>query len=192
MSDAVKITATKPVTGAEHGVLAQLVWIGAFAAATALGARIEIPHQPVPYTLQTMVVLLAGAFLGPRNGAFSQLLYVAAGTLGAPVFASGGVGIATLFGPTGGYLLAFPVASLLVGYLVQQNRSLAWILISMAVGLLVIFASGTLHLFAFYLHDAAAALTSGFLLFTWWDLLKLFAAGMSYYEIAKRWPRVGR
>ena len=192
MSDAVEITATKPITGTEPSILAHLLWIGAFAAATALGARIEIPHHPVPYTLQTMVVLLAGAFLGARNGAFSQLLYIVAGALGAPVFAGGGLGMATLFGPTGGYLMAFPVASLIVGYLMQQNRSLVWTLISMAVGLLVIFASGTLHLFAFYLHDAAAALTSGFLLFTWWDLLKLFAAAMSYHEIAKRWPRVGR
>ena len=91
----------------------QLLWIAGFAAATALGARLEIPHSPVPYTLQTLCVLLAGAFLGPRNGAISQLLYLAAGVLGAPVFSGGAFGLAQLLGPTGGYLKilgVFPVA----------------------------------------------------------------------------------
>jgi len=171
-------------------VASQTLWVAAFAALTAVGARIEIPHEPVPFTLQTLVVLLAGAFLGARNGALSQLLYLAAGTLGAPVFALGTFGIARLIGPTGGYLFAFPVAAALVGYLVDRNRGLLWSIVSMASGLALIFGSGTLFLFAFYLHDLAAAFTSGFLLFSWWDLIKLGAAAMTYHELARRWPRL--
>jgi biotin transport system substrate-specific component len=171
-------------------VLSQSLWILLFAAATAVGARFEIANHPIPFTLQTFAVLLAGAFLGARNGAFSQLLYLAVGALGAPVFAAGEVGVAKLFGPTGGYLLAFPAAAMLVGYLLGFRRTFGWVLMSMGAGLLVIFTSGTLHLYAFYVRDFGAAMTSGFLIFSWWDMLKLFAAAGIYYELAKRWPRL--
>jgi len=174
----------------EKKVWVQALWIAGFAAATAVGARLEIPHEPVPFTLQTAVVLLAGAFLGARNGALSQLLYLAFGVLGAPVFAGGAAGVLILFGPTGGYLLAFPLAAAIVGSLVQQRHSLLWTLLAMASALIVVFAAGTAQLYAYVLHDGKGALISGFLLFTWWDLLKLGAAGMLYHELGKRWPRV--
>jgi biotin transport system substrate-specific component len=176
---------------AEQTILVQALWVAGFAAATALAARVEIPHQPVPFTLQTMVVLLAGAFLGPRNGAISQLLYLGAGALGLPVFAGGAPGFLHLIGPTGGYLLAFPAAAAITGFLVTQGRSLFWTAVSMTVGLVVIFTSGTIHLYAFYIHNLASAFSAGFLIFSWWDMLKLGAASMIYHEIAKRWPRVG-
>jgi len=169
---------------------AQLFWIATFAVATVLGARMEIPHQPVPFTMQTMVVMLAGAFLGARNGALSQLMYLAAGVVGAPVFASSGFGIVHLLGPTGGYLLAFPVAASIVGYLVQMRRGFLWSFVSMMAGLFVIFLSGTLQLSIVYLHDFTSAFKAGFLIFSWWDLLKVFAAASIYHEVAKRWPRV--
>jgi len=138
-----------------------------------------------------MVVLLAGAFLGSRNGAMSQVLYLVAGVAGLPVFAGGAVGFMRLIGPTGGYLLAFPVAAALVGYLLRERHSLLVVTSSMAAGLLVIFAAGTVHLYAFTLRDMSSALVSGFLLFTWWDIVKLGAASMIYFELSKRWPRLG-
>jgi biotin transport system substrate-specific component len=178
------------LTSAQPGALTQLLWIVGFAAATAAGARLEIEHTPVPYTLQTLMVLLAGAFLGPRNGAASQLLYLAAGVLGAPVFSSGTFGIARLLGPTGGYLLAFPIAAYVVGSLVERKRALGWCVLSMGTGLLVIFLLGAGYLSAVHLRSFSAGFTSGFLLFSWWDLLKLGAAAAIYFEIAKRWPRL--
>ena len=190
MNSVSKLSLTKVLIRSQQSVSAQIAWIALFAAATALGARIEIAHQPVPYTMQTLVVLLAGAFLGPRNGAISQLLYLSAGVLGAPVFAAGGFGIAKLFGPTGGYLLAFPVAAALVGYLVRKRKSLLWSFTSMAMGLFVIFASGTAQLYAVYFQDWAEAFGAGFLMFSWWDTIKLSAAAMTYHEVAKRWPIV--
>jgi biotin transport system substrate-specific component len=168
-----------------------MLWIAGFAAATALAARVEIPNNPVPYTLQTICVLLAGAFLGARNGAMSQLVYLAAGALGAPVFALGGFGVATLLGPTGGYLFAFPIAAAMVGYLVARHKSFPAITLAMAAALFVIFTSGTLFLNALYIHNIRAAFSSGFLIFSWWDVIKLFAASTIYYELAKRWPKVG-
>ena len=190
MGATAKLTQARTSAIVENGVLAQTFWIALFAAATALSARLEIPHEPVPYTLQTFVVLLSGAFLGVRNGAISQALYLAAGVAGAPVFAGGAFGAMRLFGPTGGYLLAFPAAAAVTGYLVQKNSSLAWSLIAMAAGLLVIFTSGTAQLYAIYFHNLGQAFSAGFLIFSWWDLLKLGAGAMMYHEVAKRWPRL--
>jgi biotin transport system substrate-specific component len=183
-------TLARPWSIAGQSSLAQVLWIIGLAAATALAAQVYIPVQPVPFTLQTMIVLLAGASLGPRNGAMSQFLYLGVGAIGLPVFAGGAIGFARLLGPTGGYLLAFPVAAAIVGYLVQRKRSLLWTVVSMLAGLLVIFVAGTAQL-ALFTGDLSTAVTSGFLLFTGWDLLKLGAASMTYHEIAKRWPRVG-
>jgi biotin transport system substrate-specific component len=180
----------KSLAGSRQRILGQVLWVVLFTAVTALAARVEIPNQPVPFTLQTLFVLLSGALLGARNGALSQVLYLGIGVLGVPVFAQAGFGVARLLGPTGGYLLAFPVAAAGVGYLVQQHRTLAWTFISMAIGLLVIFASGTIQLYAVVFRDWAAAFNAGFLIFSWWDVLKLSAAAMTYHELAKRWPRL--
>lgn len=169
-----------------HGsVLSQAVWIVGFTIATAIGAQIEIPHQPVPYTLQTLFVLLSGALLGARNGAVSQLLYVALGAIGLPLFSGFGFGLARILGPTGGYLLSFPLAALAVGYILQKNKSFIWSLVAMTIGLLIIFSIGTIQLYAVYFHNWSQAFINGFLIFSWWDLLKLFAAASIYSVIVK-------
>lgn len=172
-------------------VVAQSFWIVTFALLTAVGAQIEIPHQPVPYTLQTFFVLLAGGVLGWRNGLLSMSLYVGMGALGMPVFSGGGFGLVRLLGPSGGYLLSFPVAAALVGALLslRTGRSsktsgtmkrfimdYGWTLLAMTCGLLLIFLSGTVQLYAVYFHNWASAFNSGFLIFSGWDLLKLGAA----------------
>ncbi len=190
MSSTSRMSTAHVMEEVEPGILAQTFWILLFAGVTALGAQIEVMRYPVPYTLQTFFVLLAGAFLGPRNGAISQFAYLAAGLMGAPVFSSGGFGLAKLIGPTGGYLLSFPVTAAVVGYLVQGQRSTIRTFLAMAVGLVVIFVCGTIQLYAVLLHDWSAALASGLLVFSWWDIVKLAAAAMIYHEFAKRWPRV--
>ncbi len=169
------------------GVYVQAFWITTFAALTAFGARFEVWQYPVPYTLQTMFVLLAGAFLGKRNGALSQFLYLGVGAIGLPVFAAGGtLGIARIIGPTGGYLLAFPIAAFIVGYLIENRKSYLGILGSMAAGLFIIFALGTIHLHFVVIRDWAEAITAGFLIFSWWDALKLFAAASIFHQFARR------
>ena len=80
----------------------------------------------MPLTLQPMLVILAGMWLGPVAGAASMALYLAAGAAGLPVFTPiGAPGIARFFGPTGGYLLAYPVAAYVAGALdaVVRRRS---------------------------------------------------------------------
>ena len=170
-----------------HGSAAlQAAWIAGFALLTALGAQIEIPHQPVPYTLQTFFVLMAGGLLGWRNGLISMGLYVAMGAVGLPVFSGAGFGLARILGPTGGYLLAFPVAAALIGVLVPLRREIWWTGVSMAAGLLVIFTLGTVQLYATYVHSWPQAFTSGFLLFSWWDGVKLVSATMLVYGLRQR------
>ena len=93
----------------------RLVLIALFAALLAVGGWISIPIGPVPITLQTMFLTLAGLVLGPRDGALAALLFLAAGLLGLPVFSGGKGGLGVFLGPTGGFLLAFPVSAWVCG-----------------------------------------------------------------------------
>ncbi|MEP0822401.1 MAG: biotin transporter BioY [Ignavibacterium sp.] len=166
----------------DHAV-ARIFWISTFALLTAVGAQIEIPVKPVPYTLQTLFVLLAGGLLGARQGFLSMFAYLMLGFLGLPVFASGGFGPATLLGPTGGYLLAFPVAAFVVGTIVEKNEHVLWTTVAMITGLLVIFTAGTIQLAAVTGMSLREAFAGGFLIFSWWDLLKLGAAIAIYRQL---------
>src|SRR3954463_9418459 len=90
------------------------------AGALALSAQVAfpIPGTPVPFTVAPFVVVLAGLVLGPADAAAAMVLYLAAGAAGLPVFAPvGAPGVARLFGPTGGYLLAYPIAAAVSGML---------------------------------------------------------------------------
>jgi biotin transport system substrate-specific component len=90
---------------------------------TALAAQIAfpLPWSPVPITGQTFAVLLSGAVLGARRAFLAQLLYLAEGAIGLPVFAGGAAGVAKLVGPSGGYLVAFPLAAALTGWFAERG-----------------------------------------------------------------------
>ena len=163
-------------TAAHGSAVEQTAWVTGFALLTAVGAQIEIPHAPVPYTLQTLVVLLAGGILGARNGFLSMSAYLLAGLIGIPVFSQFGFGLAKFMGPTGGYLIAFPFAAYLVGALTDRRSEWWWTVLSLVSGLLLIFTLGTLHLAVTYTHSWSQAFTAGFLIFSWWDVVKLVAA----------------
>jgi len=118
-------------------------------AATAAAAQISvhIGVTPVPLVMQDMVVLLGGAALGSRLGMAAQVLYLLAGLSGLPVFAASPVlpqGPLRLLGPTGGYLLSYPFAAFLTGYLAERgfDRRYSTSVLAMAAGLVVIFAFG--------------------------------------------------
>jgi biotin transport system substrate-specific component len=163
----------------------QALWIASFALATAVGAQVQIPHQPVPYTFQTLFVLLSGALLGKRSGALSQMLYLALGLVGFPVFAGFGFGPAKLIGPTGGYLLSFPVAAFVAGALARGSRNILRTSAAMLASLLVIFTLGTLQLSLVWTHDLRTAFAQGFLIFSWWDALKLVGAVLIVHSASR-------
>ena len=169
-----------------QNIITQAFWITAFTLLTAIGAQIEIPHQPIPFTMQTFFVLLAGAVLGKRNGAISMALYLLAGVAGLPVFSGWSFGFAKIIGPTGGYLLSFPIAAFVVGYLLQQRSNIVWSFVSMFIGLFVIFSLGTLHLNLVYFHDWSESFAGGFLIFSWWDGVKLIAAAAIANQLNKQ------
>jgi biotin transport system substrate-specific component len=165
----------------------KIFWITAFAIITALSAQVAIPAKPVPFTLQTLVVLLSGAFLGSRNGAYSQFLYLSMGIIGLPVFAQipdAPLGFARIFGPTGGYLLAFPIAAFLVGFLIERRKNYWSIVASMFIGELVIVSIGVLHLAAFYTKNFEEALKVGAAVFSIWMVIKVFIAAWVYMGIS--------
>lgn len=95
----------------------------------ALSSHVTVPMVPVPMTMQTFAVCLVGALYGWRLGAVTILAWLAEGAAGLPVLAGGASGVQHFFGPTGGYLLAFPVAGALVGWLAERgwNGSRVWL-----------------------------------------------------------------
>jgi biotin transport system substrate-specific component len=152
----------------------------------AIGAQIVIPNQPVPFTMQTFFVFLAGAFLGKRGGAISMSFYLILGASGLPVFSGSAFGLAKILGPTGGYLLSFPIAAFTVGYLIRLRSEYWWMLISMFVGSLIIFSLGTIQLHFLYLHNWKNSFQVGFLIFSWWDGVKIVGAATIAYSYFQR------
>ena len=155
--------------------------VTAFSLLTALTAQLSIhlPWTPVPITGQTFGVLLTGALLGPRLGALSLLLYLAEGSAGLPFFAGGSSGAAALVGISGGYLISYPFAAALVGWLAARgwDRKPQTMLAAMLLGSVVIYALGAGYLAHFI--GAAKALTLGVLPFLPGDTIKaLLAAGL--------------
>ncbi len=174
-----------------------------FAAMTAAAAQISIPlpFTPVPFSFQPTIVLLGGLVLGARLGSASQLLYLAAGIAGFPVFATSLTlppGPLRLLGPTGGYLMAYPIAAFVVGYLAERgfDRRYLTSVLAMCAGLVVIYACGTLWLglFARTATESAAtgmrmAIATGVWPFVVPDLIKLAAAAG---VVPGLWRLVGR
>jgi len=134
-------------TGSAYNAITML-----FATAVlAISAQIAfaIPFSPVPVTGQTFIVLLVGAVFGPVRGGAVILMYLAEGFSGLPVFANGGFGPAYLVGPTGGYLISFVPAAVIVGYLAERgwDRRLVTTFAAMALGTAIILLGGASWLF---------------------------------------------
>ena len=150
----------------------RVVSIVAAAALTAVAAKVAVPLPgiPVPFTLQPVAVLLSGVLLGAAGGMSSQLLYLAIGMMGVPVFAAGG-GAAYLLGPTGGYLLAFPIAAWVAGKVVSLAPGVIGTTLGAFLGLAVIHLGGLSWLAVVSGQEAAAAV--GLAPFFAGDLLKI-------------------
>lgn len=142
------------------GIATDVALIAAGAAITAVAAQISIPASPVPFTFQTLTVLLVGASLGSVRGALSMVLYAMLGVLGLPVFAplsdgSHAVGLQAVMGATFGFVIGFVAAAFVVGFLAERNWS------SHAVKMFVSYAVGSLVIYAFGVPVLAAVATKG-------------------------------
>lgn len=198
-SDAVGVNASVPV-GASVGAapagavvdrapadsarVTKLALAGVFAAVLAVSAWVSIPFHPVPLTLQTLTVLVAGGLLGRIWGTVSVGVYVLVGVAGVPVFSNGSAGVGVLLGPTGGYLVGFIVAAFVVGAAADAARSRGWrgrrVTVALGVGVLaasaVIYAVGVPWLMVVTGMTPAAALAAGMAPFLVGDALKAIVA----------------
>lgn len=161
-----------------------LVVIGV--ALTAVAAQISIPAYPVPFTLQTLVVLLVGATLGSRRGLLSMALYALVGLAGVPVFApkadgSHVVGVDAFVGPTAGFIIGFVVAAFLVGLLAELNWSsnVLKTFVAFVVGSGVIYLIGVPVLASTAFKGDLTAAINYMVPFMVWDVVKaVIAAGL--------------
>lgn len=147
--------------------------------ATALSAYVSVPvpWSPVPMTLQPMVVLLIGLLMGPTLGLASMVTYLGVGMAGLPVFAAGGAGAPWLLGPTGGYLMAFPVTAWTVGRIAGgPGASTLRVLGALVSGLAVLYAGGVTQLLVLTGQDLGTAVSLGMAPFVLGDLLKVGVA----------------
>jgi len=164
-----------------------------FAALTAVGAFIKIPIPYVPLTLQTLMVMFAGLLLGSRMGALSQVLYLAIGLSGLPIFAQGG-GPGYILQPSFGFLAGFIAGAYVIGKVVenQQRLSLLRTLAALLLGQAVIYFFGIAYLhfnLNFILHKPVSlytALKIGLFIFIPGDILKTIVAASVVIPIRQR------
>lgn len=160
------------------GLVRDLALVAGAAALTGLAAQVAIPLWPVPVTLQTLTVLLAGAALGPVRGTAAMLVYLGVGAAGVPWFAEQNSGLAF---PTLGYVIGFVVAAAVVGALARRrlDRTMVGAIGAMLLGNLVIYAIGVPYLAASLGMDLGQAVSVGAIPFLVGDGLKiLLAAGL--------------
>ena len=162
-----------------------IIFAGLFAALTAIGAYIRIPLPYVPLTLQVFFCLLSGILLGARIGLISQVVYIAVGLVGVPVFTSGG-GPGYVLNPTFGYLAGLILCAFVVGKLSEGLAKLTitrLFLVNMA-GVLIIYAIGVPYLYLIknlYLGaetPLSKVLYGGFLLTIPGDIIKSYLAAL--------------
>jgi len=171
-----------------------VVALGVAFTAVAAQFTTTVPFTAVPFTLTPIAVLLTGAALGSRLGAMTQIIYVTSGVLGLAVFAPSPTlppGMLRVLGPTGGYLMAYPLAAFVTGWLSEQgwDRRYATSLLAMLAGLATIYVGGVSWLAAAHVGSLSGALTFGLLPFVLLDVLKVTAAAMI---LPKAWRLAGR
>jgi len=166
------------------------IWVVTFSLVTAICAQVSyhLPFSPVPITGQTFAVLLSGAVLGWRRAFLSQIAYLVEGAAGLPVFADGAGSVLHLVGPSGGFLLCFPVAAALVGYLVEQGvgRSTWKLAGALVSGDVLILLAGSTWLHLLFGFPFAQAWLLGFIPFLVADVAKVALVGCSLPRVL-RW-----
>lgn len=189
---------TTPAGKAKASPARSIALVAAFAAlisASAYVGAIPVGSAGVPITLQTLTVMLAGCILGPARGFAAATLYLALGAVGLPVFAEHSSGIGTFAGPSGGYLIAFPLAAALGGFLVKyvagQRRTRAWVIFvcSLVASIVVTHPVGIVGMMIHFDISFAKALTYD-MPFWLGDLVKTSLVAMIAAEVHRAFPQL--
>lgn len=145
---------------------------------------VPYPYSPAPITLQILGVFLVGLFLGAKWGGVSMVLYLVAGAVGAPVFSQGAAGIGHLFGSSGGYLFSFPIAVVVIGYVIYGDSGMhspadvgvARLIAGLVAGAAVVYALGIVGLIIVLGLDLSEAIIGGAVVFFPGEAAKMVAA----------------
>ena len=174
----------------ENISLRGMIYASLLGALTAVGAYVAVPLPPVPVTLQTLFVDLAGVLLGGYLAALSQLVYILLGVIGLPVFAGGKAGAGVLLGPTGGYLFGFVAGAFVIGKLaaLRERPGLWWLMGAMAAGTAVVYAFGLVQLMIVARLSLVKALAVGLLPLPG-DVAKIVVAALVARKLRERLAR---
>jgi biotin transport system substrate-specific component len=174
---ATSVSTAQPVRSLEWIKQAALVIGASWFVAACAHITIPLPFTPVPLTLQNFGVLVVGLALGSRRGFAALALYLVEGASGLPVFNPAGPGgIAQLLGPTGGYLMIYPLVAATAGLLVERGKTTFMrATIAGAAAEAVLFAGGISWL-AYWTQSFSIALRLGFYVFVFAEIIKIFFA----------------
>lgn len=175
-----------------HSKTRQLVLAAMFTAITAVAAQLIIPlgFTPVPFSMAIVAVFITGALLSPKAALLSQLAYILLGAAGFPVFSGFSGGLQKLAGPTGGYLIAYPVAALIIALVAEKwGHGVFKYAVAMFAGLAVIYTIGTIQLMLLTGSNLAAALAMAVVPFAPLDAVKVILSSLASAALYKALKR---
>lgn len=177
MSQSVTQVAQRFSRTAEIARQSAIILAASIFVAVAAHIYVPIPGTPVPLTVQNLAVLLVGLMLGSRRGFIALVLYLAEGAFGLPVFSPTGTpGLLHLLGPTGGYLIAYPLVAGLTGYIFEHGKqSFARAALASVAGEVVLFATGISWLYVIT-GSLAQAISFGLYWFVFAEVIKVMLA----------------
>jgi biotin transport system substrate-specific component len=160
----------------------QMTMCALFVGITAILTQISIPLGNIPLTMQIFGVVLSGLILGEKLGFISQFIYVLLGAVGMPIFSYMRGGFSMILGPSGGFILSFPILSFISGYFFRKYKNKYIIFFGIILGLIINYLIGTLFFCKIVGVNFISGLLSCVVPFVVFDLLKIILA----YIIAKR------
>lgn len=166
----------------------ELIFISLFTSLVVVFSYIKIPlpFSPVPITLQTFAVMLAGLLLPPYSAFLSMVIYLLLGAAGIPVFAGGKAGIGVIFGPSGGYLLSWPFAALLISHFIKNIRNpISVFILNLIFGVFFIYLIGVPYLSFVTKMTIDKAIAVGLIPFIPGDIFKALFATYLYFQLKK-------